>query len=1221
MIADEVIRKLALYEPAGPIRSLVIAASFASASIALRVALNPVFADTSGLLLLLPGILLASLMAGTWAGIATLLLSYFGAWALASATPLLPVDLATNPTRYTVITLVSLFAVLISTSLRRTIRDLQTSFQAQQEAATRLDESEDRFQQIADIAPAMLWTADAKGRVYVNAEFLKFWGERPMGDASAMPWLEAVHPEDRQRVLHASLEALNERKALTIEARYRRGDGAWRILSTHAKPRLGPDGSFMGMVGANLDVTEARETTASIAERERRQKFLIDLLDTLRTHDDPRAIAEQLVRALSTEFDGCVVGLAEPEGDEWSIMASDTDTPLARAIRGGLPHAVISRIDQGQVVVVHDAADAIDYVDLHVQGVRGFALVPLLRQERLQALVYVDAASSKQWCDLKSDLLVEAAERSWSEIERARAEAALRESEARFRDVADTAPVLIWVTRQDRTRAFVNKAYVAFNGGTYEEALDANWREAIHPDDQDRIIRESLAGEASCQPFPLEARYRRADGTWRWLRSLSHPRLTPSGEVIGFVGVAYDITETRETNEQLSRLAREREAILGQLAEGVIVTDAVGRITFVNEAARRIHGVETLGVGPDGYVEAYALLTEHGQPHPTETLPLVRAVRNGETLTDARWRIRRPDGSEVLAVGNARPLLDSEGATFGAVLTLRDETARISAENRLSESEMRFRTVSDSAPVMIWKADEAHRMVFANRRFRTFYGHDDLEALPEVALGMVHPDDRDQARTMVREAFDRLDRFDMTVRVVHPEMGERWLRCEGVPRFDASGGFQGYVGANFDVTEVKHAEGELKRINELLEERVSDALNEKARAEADLMHAQRIEALGRLTGGVAHDFNNLLTVIIGALDMVLKSPGDTARSQRLAEAALSAARRGERLTNQLLAFSRRQTLRPEVVDLNALVRETEPLLRKAVTEDVILNLTMGRAAIRANVDPAQFEAALLNLIVNAGDAVSARGNIHVAIARRTLETAQGNISPGDYAVVSVSDDGTGMSEDVLERVFEPFFTTKAVGKGTGLGLSQVYGFARQSGGGVEIDSREGEGTRVSLYLPLVEAVQKRKTTRAAPRDSEPDVDIRGREVLLVEDDEAVASVAIDVLESLGLEVEHVTSASAALERVEARRFDLMISDIIMPGGQNGVELANHVAREHPYLRIILMSGYAGDAFDKQLEQSSWPFLRKPYTAHQLRSSARQELARPARTRARKPAET
>ncbi|MFN4042007.1 MAG: PAS domain S-box protein [Brevundimonas sp.] len=643
-------------------------------------------------------------------------------------------------------------------------------------------------------------------------------------------------------------------------------------------------------------------------------------------------------------------------------------------------------------------------------------------------------------------------------------EAALRESETRFRDIADTAPVLIWVTAEDRSRAFVNQAYVAFDGGDYDHALKRDWRDVLHPDDQARIHQESLAGEASMEPFSMEGRYRRHDGEFRWLRSFSRPRLR-DGQVIGFVGVAFDVTEARR------------------------------------------------------------------------------------------------------------------------------------AQDRLKESEDRFRTVADSAPALIWMSDDAAQLVFGNKRFRTFLNVRSDRQLSDAWRRMIHPDDETVFEAAFMRAFEARDRFEALARIEHPDLGLRWLRTEGVPRFDAAGVFQGYVGASLDITDAKKAEEDLKRINELLEERVGAALVEKAQAEAELMHAQRMEAVGRLTGGVAHDFNNLLTVVIGALDIILRSD-DAAKRQKLGEAALSAARRGERLTHQLLAFSRRQALRPEATDLNSLIREGEPLLRRAVGEAIEFRLKLKRGGARVSVDPAQFEAALLNLVVNARDALGDKpGRITVQTLSCKVEPDEvRELAAGDYVCVAVSDNGAGMSAEVMGRVFEPFFTTKSVGKGTGLGLSQVYGFARQSGGGVQISSTPGRGTEIRLYLPPLSADTPEEASVPAWSPSEAKAD---GSLLLVEDDAGVAAIATDILTAQGWRVTAADTAPAALALLERGRFDVMLTDIVMPGGMTGVELARTASAAHPAMRIILTSGYAGEDVDQALSDAPWPFLRKPYSAEDL----------------------
>ncbi len=378
-------------------------------------------------------------------------------------------------------------------------------------------------------------------------------------------------------------------------------------------------------------------------------------------------------------------------------------------------------------------------------------------------------------------------------------------------------------------------------------------------------------------------------------------------------------------------------------------------------------------------------------------------------------------------------------------------------------------------------------------------------------------------------------------------------------------------------------------------QRVAVALAEKSEAEAALLHAQRLDALGRLTGGVAHDFNNLLTVVIGALDVILRQPENAQRRQRLGEAALLAARRGQRLTAQLLAFARRQPLQPEIRGLNELIRQSEPLLRRAVSERITLTLRLCDERAVARIDPAQFEASLLNLIVNAVDASAFGGEI-VVETQLCQMSAVGSLPAGEYFRMSVADRGQGMSPDVAKRIFEPFFTTKPPGKGTGLGLSQVYGFVKQSGGEIEVDSTPGAGTRFRIYLPTTMAEPKQDHAAA----SEPIAPARPLRILLVEDDLSVAAVTEAMLTDLGHQAHRAANADEAMRILWSEvELDVLFSDVVMPGDLNGVDLANQAVVQRPHLKVLLTSGFAGESLDEWLSRGAWPFLRKPFLSTEL----------------------
>ena len=381
------------------------------------------------------------------------------------------------------------------------------------------------------------------------------------------------------------------------------------------------------------------------------------------------------------------------------------------------------------------------------------------------------------------------------------------------------------------------------------------------------------------------------------------------------------------------------------------------------------------------------------------------------------------------------------------------------------------------------------------------------------------------------------------------------------------------------------------------EVRAADALAEKANAQAALLHAQRLESLGRLTGGVAHDFNNLLTVVIGALDIILRQPENHERRKRLGEAALAAAKRGERLTAQLLAFARRQPLQPVSCDLNELVRECEPLIRGVAHEKLALDLRLGAENAVALIDPTQFEALLLNLIVNAVDATPPGGRIAIETGVRALAQDEvPGVAAGRYFQLDVADTGQGMSQEVMSRIFEPFFTTKVAGKGTGLGLSQVYGFVRQSGGDVHVHSSPGVGTRFTICLPVREGQPEAPAIQPVPQRGQE----RSLRVLLAEDDASVATITETMLRNLGHDVLRVENADQALSLLRSSTpLDLLMSDVIMPDGMNGVELAREAAALRPEIKILLCSGYAGESIDRALAAGSWPFLRKPYLQDEL----------------------
>ncbi|TKW78361.1 MAG: response regulator, partial [Bradyrhizobium icense] len=384
-----------------------------------------------------------------------------------------------------------------------------------------------------------------------------------------------------------------------------------------------------------------------------------------------------------------------------------------------------------------------------------------------------------------------------------------------------------------------------------------------------------------------------------------------------------------------------------------------------------------------------------------------------------------------------------------------------------------------------------------------------------------------------------------------------------------------------DITGRKRAEEQLQHLNETLEARVTEAIAERKHAEDALRQSQKMEAVGQLTGGIAHDFNNLLTGIMGALELMQAKlrQGRLSEIDRYVAAAQGAAKRAASLTHRLLAFSRRQTLDPKPTDVNRLVIGMEELIRRTVGPQIALEVVTAPGLWTALIDASQLESALLNLCINARDAMPEGGRITIETANKWLDehaARERDLPPGQYLSLCVTDTGVGMTPDVIARAFDPFFTTKPIGQGTGLGLSMVYGFARQSGGQVRIYSEVGQGTTMCLYFPrhygdATESTTEIDAARAARA-------LAGKTVLIVDDEPTVRMLAIDVLEDLGVTVLEDGDGAAGLRILQSDApVDLLVSDVGLPGGMNGRQLADAARTIRPDLKVLFITGYAENA--------------------------------------------
>jgi PAS domain S-box-containing protein len=512
-------------------------------------------------------------------------------------------------------------------------------------------------------------------------------------------------------------------------------------------------------------------------------------------------------------------------------------------------------------------------------------------------------------------------------------------------------------------------------------------------------------------------------------------------------------------------------------------------------------------------------------------------------------------------------------------------------------------------------------------KFLSLYGLTDFDGQYESWLACIFREDRIRIAELIESAFEARSR-DLSVdfRITRASDGSlRWIEARNIIFYDGEHHPLRVVGVNVDVTEQKRAMVHLRAFTETLEERVKERTREleteyeaRQKVEETLRQTQKIEAVGQLTGGIAHDFNNLLTIIVGGLEAIGRQistlPVSPAASRivRARDMALQGAHRAVTLTSRLLAFSRQQPLAPQALDANKLVAGTCEFLRRTLGEAVALETVLAGGLWQTFVDSNQLENAVLNLALNARDAMPNGGKLTIETANCYLDEAYvGEIAEpvrhGQYVMIAVTDTGSGMDKATLEKAFEPFFTTKEVGRGTGLGLSQVYGFVRQSAGHVKIYSEASEGTTVKIYLPRYQGESDSVKIKDVASDAARAI---GKEtILVVEDDEALRGYTTESLRELGYRVLEAASGAAALEILgKDNDIDLLFTDVVMPGGINGRQLADDIARSRPMLKVLFTTGYTRNAIvhHGRLDPGIH-LISKPFSFQELATRVRARL--------------
>ncbi|MBY8957501.1 PAS domain-containing protein [Pseudomonas sp. MIS38] len=719
-----------------------------------------------------------------------------------------------------------------------------------------------------------------------------------------------------------------------------------------------------------------------------------------------------------------------------------------------------------------------------------------------------------------------------------------------------------------------------------------------------------------------------------WLDLTYSPIRDESTQVAGILVTAIETNERRRIALELQR--RSEESLKAQrdteerLQLALAATDAVGtwdwdigEDRFIADAHfAQLHGIDPAQAGQlpiSDYLQGV---------HPEDRALIARSIKHcitHGTEYAEEYRLLKADGELRWVFARGRCYKDHHGRPVRFLGAALDLTERKHTEQALRQSQTELQLIINAMPILISYVDHEERFRLNNAAYLDWYGLTPQELYGRTIREVIGEEAYFLRAPYIAEALAGRP-CSFSLYTPHRDGSNRHALMNYLPRHGADGSVNGFYIFVIDESERKKTEEALRNLNETLEERVSarteqlaqanqrlqNEMFERERAEDALRHAQKMEAVGQLTGGIAHDFNNMLTGIIGSLDLMQRYIADGRADEigRFTEAAVSSANRAAALTHRLLAFSRRQSLDRKTLNVNELIHSLEDLIRRTKGDPIELTLRLADDVWPISTDVSQLENALLNLVINARDAMPDGGELLIETANVYLDgndiTTLEPVKAGDYLMLAVSDNGTGMTPSVRAKAFDPFFTTKPIGQGTGLGLSMIYGFAQQSGGHVSLDSLPNQGTCVRLYLPRLNLLEPERpvveTLGAAPTAT------CGETVVVVEDDPAVRMLVLDLLKELGYLAHEAADASAALPLLESElRVDLLVTDVGLPG-MNGRQLAE-IARQHrPGLKVLFMTGYAQKAAERQgFLEDGMDMVAKPFSIEVLANKIREMI--------------
>jgi PAS domain S-box-containing protein len=767
-----------------------------------------------------------------------------------------------------------------------------------------------------------------------------------------------------------------------------------------------------------------------------------------------------------------------------------------------------------------------------------------------------------------------------------RAEQELRKSEEQYRLLFHANPHPMWVFDSETLHFLaVNNAAVRHYGYSLSEFLSMTVQDIRPPEELPHFLK--TVGRDSGETFSQLWKHRKKDGTVIEVEISSQPIVF--GAVNARLVLAHDVTAQRRAEAQLREHKEQLQLLLDSTAEGILGVDQEGNYTLSNPACLRLLGYDSADALRGKNLHRLVHHTKaDGSPYPEDECPILKSLRQGVPFQLADEVFWRRDGTSFPVEYWSHPLYH-ERRVIGGVVTFFDITQRKQSEETLRRSEEQYRSIIEGAPYGIFRLDKDGRLVMANPAFVTMLGYESRERVLELnAITDIFLDSTEyNSAISAFETGGTSTRYDT-----------RWKRNDGTT-----------ITVRLAGRQLTNQHGHSAGFEVFVED-----ITERTMLQKQFEHAQRMEAIGRLAGGVAHDFNNLLMIISSYAQLLEDSPGDPEMVAQYARQVRETASRAAGVTRQLLAFSRKQVLDPTTLDLNSVVVDLSKMLRRLLGEDVEVVTVLGPSLGKVRADRGQIEQVIMNLAVNARDAMPKGGHLTIETNNVELDIQYSqryaaDVPPGNYVMLAVSDTGTGMDSETQSHIFEPFFTTKDAGKGTGLGLATIYGIVKQSRGFIWVYSELDKGTTFKIYLPRTdvpaETEQGSRATRIAPGGSET--------ILLAEDELVLRLVSRVYLESKGYAILEAGNATEALKICKSyeREIQVLITDMVMPG-LSGIELAKAALELRPKLSVILVSGYADRASNDDARTIGASFLQKPYSLDALARLVRARIDEPRR---------